>query len=213
MIHIFTLLLIIGHPKHLAPSTEVIDLWTWKTSQKLVLFPLSAIWSCFQHCERLCRILLPFKAKFGADLLFFKSAIFLGLPKLQVEQHTLVLNKIFLNSHAWYNLIPSRKWLADSTFIHLVIEVCDGGSSSSSVMWLPAHLHHIVSGMAHLLYHSGSNSFLSSMSATLVFMFFPARETSTPISITWPVFKFLRCLQWLLMLYICSVHWSVVVLF
>jgi len=39
-----------------------------------------------------------FKAKFEAGSQFFKSAMFLGLPKLQVEQHTLVLNEMLLNS-------------------------------------------------------------------------------------------------------------------
>jgi len=42
-------------------------------------------------------------------MLFFQVCHFLGISQLQIEQHTLVLNKILLNNCTHYSLIPSRK--------------------------------------------------------------------------------------------------------
>jgi hypothetical protein len=50
-------------------------------------------------------------------MLFFQVCLFLGIPKLQIEQHTLSLNKILLNNCTHYSLIPSRKWFSRLYFI------------------------------------------------------------------------------------------------
>lgn len=46
-------------------------------------------------------------AKSAADTLVFQVCHFPGMPKSQMEQHTVVLNKILLGSCMYYSLIPS----------------------------------------------------------------------------------------------------------
>jgi len=97
----------------LALSTEVTFLSTWKTTpphkKKDVILIICPPVGAFNILEVTVEFFALFKAKFDAGSQFFRSAIFLGLPKVQVEQHTLLLNKVLLNSHAYYCLIPSRK--------------------------------------------------------------------------------------------------------
>jgi len=67
-------------------STEVTLFSTWKTTLKkqyVICFPVGA----FNVLEVSVEYFILFKAKFDAGSQFFKSAIFLGLPELQVEQH------------------------------------------------------------------------------------------------------------------------------
>lgn len=84
--------------------------WTWKTTQKFVFYPLSTLQKHLQHLQSFHIIFSQFQAKFDVWTLFFQVCHFVGLSKLQREQHTLVLNKTLLNSHTCYHLIPSRKW-------------------------------------------------------------------------------------------------------
>jgi hypothetical protein len=49
------------------------------------------------------------KAEFDAGMLFFQLCHFLGMPKSQMEQHTLILNKTSLNNQTCCSLIPSTK--------------------------------------------------------------------------------------------------------
>jgi hypothetical protein len=93
----------------LALSKEVTLLLNWENHSKKMLFPLSTLQKVLSTFWKSVEFFALFKEKYDADSLFFKSAIYLGLPKLQVEQCTLVLNKILLYSHAYYSLIPSWK--------------------------------------------------------------------------------------------------------
>jgi hypothetical protein len=43
-----------------------------------------------------CSMFFQLKTKFEADVLYFKVCHFLGAPKSQMEQHTLVLSKTLL---------------------------------------------------------------------------------------------------------------------
>lgn len=61
--------------------------------------------SYFQHCS----IFPHFKVKLDADMLFLQVCHFPGTPKLQMEHHTLVLNKMSFNSHKCYSLTASKK--------------------------------------------------------------------------------------------------------
>jgi hypothetical protein len=65
-----------------------------------------------------------FKTKFAADMLCIQVCHFLGTPELQMEQQTLVLNKILIKSHC-YQLTQARTDPADITV---------STSSSSSVI-------------------------------------------------------------------------------
>jgi hypothetical protein len=65
---------------------------TSNTTQKVVLFPLSALWKPLsKFFEVSIAFFLQFKAKFDAELHYFKSIIF-RYARLQME-HTFVLNK------------------------------------------------------------------------------------------------------------------------
>jgi hypothetical protein len=78
------------------------------------------------------------KKKPDADTLFYQVYHFLGIPKLQMEQHILVLNKTSLNNHS---LISAGNYSEDLFYQHLVKEVCASNSSVilQSLHTLPKH--------------------------------------------------------------------------
>ena len=67
--------------------------------------------SFFQHFESFCDIFHKFEESLMLTCGFFQVFHYLFTPKLQVEQHTLVLNTTFLKNHMCYCLIPWGKWL------------------------------------------------------------------------------------------------------
>ena len=82
-----------GHPEHFASSIEVTGQWflAWNPTLKLVFFTLSALQKLLSTAESLYSIFLHLKRKFDADTLFFWLCHFLGMPKIQIEKHTLYL--------------------------------------------------------------------------------------------------------------------------
>jgi hypothetical protein len=79
-----------------------------------------------------------FKAKFGADTLFFQVCHFLHTSKLRVEKHTPVLNRLLLINHVCCIHIWSGKWLSRLLYLYLAVEVhaCSSGVISQSVQML-----------------------------------------------------------------------------
>jgi hypothetical protein len=96
-------LLINGYPMHSESSTEV-----------TLLFNLENHYLCYSHCllskgyfqhfKSFGTIFPKFKAELDADTLFFQVCHFLGTPKLQMEQYTVLLNKTSLNNHTCHSI-------------------------------------------------------------------------------------------------------------
>jgi len=112
----FSVLLIDDHSEHLLPSSEVTPLLKMGNHPKTCVLPVVCspestfnileVHHFFPHFKTCCSL---------------KSAIFLGMPKSQVEQHTHVLNKILLTlTHAtalfqaWTDL-PDSTWSTSSS--------------------------------------------------------------------------------------------------
>jgi hypothetical protein len=74
-------------------------------------FLLSKTFAAF---EGFCSILPQFEAKFDADMMFFEVCSILGKQNLQMEQHTVVLNKTLLNKCMSHNLISPENISAGS---------------------------------------------------------------------------------------------------
>lgn len=89
--HLFCLSMDISSNCH--PQQRSHCFWTWKTTQKLMFFPLFTLQNHFQHLHSFHIISSQFKEKFDVWTQFFQVCHFVGLSKLQREQHTLVLNK------------------------------------------------------------------------------------------------------------------------
>jgi hypothetical protein len=65
-----------------------------------MFFILSAHNIYVQHFKSFHSIFPQFKVKFDADTPFFQVCHFVGTPKLQAEQNTLVHNKTSLSNHS-----------------------------------------------------------------------------------------------------------------
>lgn len=110
-----SVLLVDGHPEHLASSTEVTLLLNVENHTKtcvLALFALNTLLST------LLKFLLQtqFTATSDSYTLFFKIYHCQGIPESQTE-HTHVLHKVLHNNQMCNSLIPSRKWLSE--FYHI----------------------------------------------------------------------------------------------
>jgi hypothetical protein len=96
-----------------------------KTTQKLVLFPLSPSESYFKH---FCSIFLQYEAKRVGDILLFQVCHFLGIRKSQMEQHN-----FYLRCYSTITMLQlySKQEMTQQTlfFVHLVVEVCASSSS------------------------------------------------------------------------------------
>lgn len=103
-----------GHPKCLASLTDV----TPHLNVKTYVIPIV---SSPKPTSDISKVSVAFFSHLKQNLmqimLFFQVCLFLGIPKLQIEQHTLSLNKILLNNCTHYSLIPSRKWFSRLYFI------------------------------------------------------------------------------------------------
>jgi hypothetical protein len=89
-----SVLLVNGHPVHLATLRNSCHVWTWKMRQKLVFFPLST--SYFQHFGSFRSTHPQFKAKTDANTLFLQVSHFLRTPQLQME-YRVACNKTLLS--------------------------------------------------------------------------------------------------------------------
>jgi len=72
-----------------------------------------------QYFKSFCIIYPHFRAKFDVHTLYFQDRHFLGIPKPQLEQHTLIFDKTLLRNHICYILTASWKWL--SRLLHLCL--------------------------------------------------------------------------------------------
>ena len=66
----------------------------------------------FQHFEVSIALVLQLKVNISVGMLYFQVFQLIGMPKLQMQQHTLVHYKISLKNSNCYSLIQSRKWLS-----------------------------------------------------------------------------------------------------
>jgi len=71
----------------------------------------------FHHFRSFHSIFPTVRAKFVVSMLFFQVCHFLDIPELQMEQHTLVLQKTLVKN-AYYDLIPRMKWLIRVHYIY-----------------------------------------------------------------------------------------------
>jgi hypothetical protein len=84
--------------------------WNWTATLKLYSSHFMISRSYFQHSEGFHSIFPKFIVKLYADMLFFQVSQFVGIPKWQMEQHTLVRSSTLLNNDRCCNLIPRRWW-------------------------------------------------------------------------------------------------------
>ena len=77
--------------------------WTWKTTH------FQEALSTFQSFHS---ISTPVERNVGVGMLYFQVFQLIGMPKLQVKQHTLVHYKISLKNPICYSLIQSRMLLS-----------------------------------------------------------------------------------------------------
>lgn len=85
-------------------------LWTWKTTQKLVFFSLSAIQNHFQHFGSPHSIFFPVGNKIWSLHSVLSSLPFSRCAKI-ANGTTSTWENILLINLACHNLIPSMKWL------------------------------------------------------------------------------------------------------
>lgn len=84
--------------------------WTWKTTKKTCVLPI------FQLSKRYSQnveVYLAFSSTWSKILCrhsVFWSLLYVVITKLQMEQHTLALDKTLLNYHICYSHITRGKW-------------------------------------------------------------------------------------------------------